>query len=374
MGNSNGKIYGVIDLETDVYKVLGLGGLPDVGTACGSEKINKWSKRKPLAIGGMKPISNQDRYDCRYGIENIPYFDTFEDMVSYIRTGSPVAGNCPEPYFDYSMIGAEWFRLTDFEGYWHYAPKPIDVVTKRVQAEKYYNGIELPNQGRYIELHISREVENEDGICLEDLRIMGGMNLFALSQAGVAVQFQLLSYDAQNYYYRTAYTLLGDNLYSEYTESELAGDMLVYPYLRSSSTVGDVTTTTYCPLVFAGGAVVVTPYAEPWEFSIVSAVRVHSPDNTQTFVVVNVSIANHTSAAIAATIHVEAQQTEGLEGNTVVHGQADYERELAAQTSTVYTFQVDVPGRSQLEAVDQVEVYIEAAGLKKRKYHTEITG
>ena len=171
MGNSNGKIYGVIDLETDVYKVLGLGGLPDVGTACGSEKINKWSKRKPV------------RYNTPEELTDAQFKGTVADNGAGIFYGlvcgseAGMLQDLHERDWEYLRVrpGTDWCRLTDFDGYDHNAVCTLEGQVLAGTDEEsfiYYN----LDKSLVAAVQYDRSGQNTTGVDIADI-IPGGSDI-----------------------------------------------------------------------------------------------------------------------------------------------------------------------------------------------------
>lgn len=106
--NDYGEIFSPgIDLEADVDYVLGINSA-DVGSACVSERVNKWALHKPVIEDTLAEISSMASKHGNYGL-HLDAFSTADAAISgwedqWLR----------EPPTDY-------FRLTDFDGYNHYA-------------------------------------------------------------------------------------------------------------------------------------------------------------------------------------------------------------------------------------------------------------
>lgn len=110
MGNNNGIITSPINLETDVYKVLGLGsqnGYYDVGYACSNEhgKINISSRYKPVNSSILGILSKEQFKTLCYG---------FGDVISSSDISQRKWGYIPP-------TDAGFYRLTDFDNYNHRA-------------------------------------------------------------------------------------------------------------------------------------------------------------------------------------------------------------------------------------------------------------
>ena len=113
----NGVTYGIT--PEDVSKVLGV-ETGDIGTLCTSNKINKWSKHKPIQNSSPVDLTEEgfvaadDENHIYYGLQINVTNDVFTDMhnstFNYVKRPTAIT-----PYF----------RLGDFNGYNHIAqPNP----------------------------------------------------------------------------------------------------------------------------------------------------------------------------------------------------------------------------------------------------------
>lgn len=115
MGNNNGIITSPINLETDVYKVLGLGaynGCYDVGYACANlhGKINIWSLFKPVFYKSDKSL-NKIVGDQHGDSGFAPEYEGANNLV----------------YANKLETDDLFYHLEHFEGYDHYTPNPFDI-------------------------------------------------------------------------------------------------------------------------------------------------------------------------------------------------------------------------------------------------------
>lgn len=126
--NSNEQIKAPISLKDDVYHVLGIspsGAYYDLAEACTSDKINKWSKYKPIVPitdkytplteediqarhCGLKPIELKYLWSSCSHIEPATYKDvrTINEIMSQIKEWEYV--------YRPTLANNNWFRLTDF--------------------------------------------------------------------------------------------------------------------------------------------------------------------------------------------------------------------------------------------------------------------
>lgn len=155
MPNANGHIYsevvnGVkVGVNTDdVSSVTGVAS-HDVATLCTSDKVVKWSKHKP--VRGESPADyatwNKNTGNVRatvgfpiyWGME-IPLNNAEQLQVSggsrYLkplawrashRQNANSEGNVRNYVYRKPVVGTDFCRLTDFDGYWHTATEPWSV-------------------------------------------------------------------------------------------------------------------------------------------------------------------------------------------------------------------------------------------------------
>ena len=143
---STGKISAPVSVY-DVMQALGVSN-NDVGSLCRSEQIRRWSKFKPVNIGGT--------YGGSTYINTIPLLNMttkkWDETLSFqwwrdtnrknnlSRYGFlPIVGTTIKAIFDAYNQGDDWvyyvpegganypFRLIDFNGYYHYAPEPAGI-------------------------------------------------------------------------------------------------------------------------------------------------------------------------------------------------------------------------------------------------------
>lgn len=126
MSHSNGKITSPISLHNDVYEVLGIapsGEMYDVAEACISNKVNKWSFKKPIRVSQFTEVTDEQimQNHCGLALEELGLLRVMVDGYQ------DVSGNySKEEVLDeveecgYTKPN-EYYRLTDFEGYNHKA-------------------------------------------------------------------------------------------------------------------------------------------------------------------------------------------------------------------------------------------------------------
>ncbi len=130
----NGVKYGV-DLEADVYKVLGVSPSQTLGAFCDRVccnehgKINKFAKHKPYAFGSFEELTDYLRKAYNHGMSpTLLKINYIEELCS-----TPPWGQWSPP-----SPGEHWCRVTDFEDYDHLAEKFIRSVELRTSAGANY--------------------------------------------------------------------------------------------------------------------------------------------------------------------------------------------------------------------------------------------
>lgn len=132
--DSNGRIYvdtqnGVgISIE-EVRTVLSEAAGADLSR---SSRINRWAKKKPLAIGDPSGYTAAAAIAINYGLY-VPYFTTLRAAVNAIKNNDYSAAANYDPTktpWAYEGLGVgNWARLLDFDGYYHNARQFAGAVT-----------------------------------------------------------------------------------------------------------------------------------------------------------------------------------------------------------------------------------------------------
>lgn len=137
MSVSNGKIVAPVSID-DVKSALGENS-NDLATLCKSDKINKWSKNKPIKHNCLFKPTDAQKKEVNYGISNIPYYRLLGKMTQDVINGSMQnATNIStldtriEPWHYQQPIGGyvSPYRLGDFDGYFANASAPIGEITE----------------------------------------------------------------------------------------------------------------------------------------------------------------------------------------------------------------------------------------------------
>lgn len=118
MSNSNGKITAPVSIK-DVQEVLGETS-NDLKTLVLSDKVNKWSRYKPIDRVGVAPLQDAEFKNNAYGLDYDNYADITECANSYNNNGNNSATyNKPTSHY----------RLSDFKDYNHSATFEITGIT-----------------------------------------------------------------------------------------------------------------------------------------------------------------------------------------------------------------------------------------------------
>ncbi len=129
MAYANGIITAPVSIA-DIQAVLGTPA-SDVGTLCTlDKKINKWSRRKPVACYPLFRVTEADMVDVSYGLSVPVLAGPFESCIQKIVNGDESTkwgyvtpkGGRNSPY-----------RMTDFENYYHNATPPFPYRTGDVK-------------------------------------------------------------------------------------------------------------------------------------------------------------------------------------------------------------------------------------------------
>lgn len=123
--NSNEQIKAPISLKDDVYHVLGIspsGAYYDLAEACSSDKINKWSKYKPMVpyTDKPEPLTEEDIQSALCGLSPaaLTYLRSSHDdyYPQEVHTKSEILEQVKEWEFVRKPMLSKnnWFRLTDF--------------------------------------------------------------------------------------------------------------------------------------------------------------------------------------------------------------------------------------------------------------------
>lgn len=136
MAHNGTKITAPISLHGDVYPVLAIapsGAYYDVGEACKSEKVNMWSKHKPMNHDSIAELQEEWKKNIKYGI-TYPQSRSMADIVSAYSSDDVLNG------WGYNRpTGGNFspYRLTDFLGYFHSAQNLI--ISESINTDKLGN-------------------------------------------------------------------------------------------------------------------------------------------------------------------------------------------------------------------------------------------
>lgn len=116
MPNNGGLVSAPIGLE-DIRQALVGESTLDLGSLCTSSLVNKWSRKKPIAVNQPQELTDAQWKENNYGYV-IPTYNTRPAVWQAYVNGTG---------WDYIKPTA-YFRATDFEGYYHYAKSPFEGV------------------------------------------------------------------------------------------------------------------------------------------------------------------------------------------------------------------------------------------------------
>lgn len=167
---------------SDVRKVLGESS-NDVGTLCTSNKICRYSRKKPYAFGTMIPLTDAQRITANYGMTPV-YIPSYTTPTSNL--GIAPWGQWRLPATD------EWKRLTDFDGYIHNSKRLVTAVRIYSTAgEQYTTPIYSDNTDRQEGLIGEVDLSDTEGLRFEDFKLNDGTNI-----GNLYLTLLLLSQDA----------------------------------------------------------------------------------------------------------------------------------------------------------------------------------
>lgn len=188
MANSGGIITAPINVETDVYRVLGIGPTSngyDIGHACKHEKVNKWSKWKPIEWNKWSEVTDAEYAEASYGIIS-PAGDRYPNVAV-------------EQGYSYRKPST-YFRLTDFNKYYHNAAVPCP-PQNNMTVNTFWgtDATFVPNIGS-ASSNYSLDI----------------FNFFWLKDCYPAIVFRITSGNTVTTYYRTADHKIGDKSAGEW--------------------------------------------------------------------------------------------------------------------------------------------------------------
>lgn len=153
MAYSNSIITAPVSIY-DVQRALGESS-GDLGTLCKSNRINKWSKYKPMSINKMFNVTNADRASAMYGM-GVPtllrYYELFTNGSNW-SYNKPTGGST-SPY-----------RIEDFVGYYSAASCPFYInMDNSIKS----NGSKTNNFSFSVSFGFTPSIDNTNTIGLGD--------------------------------------------------------------------------------------------------------------------------------------------------------------------------------------------------------------
>lgn len=95
-------------------------GNRNLGMVIVNGKINIWSAKKPIRSTEPNGLNYEDMKFANFGLE-IPIYDSINAVMTAYGTE-----NAGWTYARPRQSNGEWFRMNDFDGYWHFAPCPFN--------------------------------------------------------------------------------------------------------------------------------------------------------------------------------------------------------------------------------------------------------
>ncbi len=138
MGHANGRITAPVNTD-DISATLGVAS-HDVATLCTSDRINRWSKYKPIRDGSYTTLPAASFEGTAA--------DKAEGIVFGLKCATPVSRLTGIHECDFSYVGkpgdGDWKRMTDFVGYDHNAgPLPTAALTEWVYIDIGGNAVNI---------------------------------------------------------------------------------------------------------------------------------------------------------------------------------------------------------------------------------------
>ena len=170
MGHSNGKIFGPVSFEADIFPVLNIpvNGATSAQDAFISDNINPASKIKPIRGYGFEALTTaQFAGTAADNNQGIFYGLKVGDVFGYIK-------NLHDCTFEYQKVrpGVDWLRGTDFDGY--------------DQAAKFNPQGTLPALAHFdktgadaLSVHIDYSTSNKTGVDINDIIKVGNASVTA---------------------------------------------------------------------------------------------------------------------------------------------------------------------------------------------------
>lgn len=184
MIDNNGIITAPVNVETDIFGVLGI-----VSNSCldafKTDRLRVWAKNKPISYPKISELTDSERKSANYGLtlSSIPWCTTYEHCVSYIDKSDFTE------YYTYARPSggdSAPYRLTDFEGYDHNAMPPIYASDKRSLTQGLYDATNalIYDTDRYVDVYVGIRGSylHPYEIKLEDLDWRNGYNSGNLHQ------------------------------------------------------------------------------------------------------------------------------------------------------------------------------------------------
>lgn len=262
MAHGSTTISPPVVMPTDIAAILGIAGT-DLATLCTSSAINKWAKYKPVRYADMDVLSDYQRTQANWGIDDIPSWTRLDYMAAFMFSSSRGSlsstywpqcdrnkGYLSSSYFNYLKPNggsSAPYRLSDFAkgadytlGYYHEAEAPFD--------ELVVDTVYIGSDG-YVSMVFGQGAMNDYTIKLSDLVFPGSSNISLGNMYFSVIMKKLDDYRHTNAYVCSQDVTLSQTssglyvrFYLTASQSWMAGTWQLYPiisdYQFSFGTVG----------------------------------------------------------------------------------------------------------------------------------------
>lgn len=213
MPHANGRIFtqvsGGVQYGISIYDVQATigSGSPDVGSLCRHENINKWAKYKPIRLNKLGLVTDSERLLENYGL-TIPAagYGSIDAMVADLANADWTYLR-PRGKGNGQGGSNEWFRILDFDGYFHGAPAPLYPLAD-------VNNITATEDTVSVGIGFGRTISTDAGcLTLDDLRVDG----HSISDTFSQFYFGFVLYNASYQYAATMQETYG-NIVATFSE------------------------------------------------------------------------------------------------------------------------------------------------------------
>lgn len=154
----------------------------DLGYLCKSNKINIWSRNKPIRFDKITPVTDAERLRVNYGIKSPTLGRGLIYLGSLVKAALQGTGNIWEyeyPRGNYNGTH-EWFRLSDFAGYKHNAQRPFSTAINGTGIPRENNTYKIDKTGvSQLSFVFMQPTSNDELNIMQMLGNMDGYRLVA---------------------------------------------------------------------------------------------------------------------------------------------------------------------------------------------------